>query len=72
MIKLMDTECIFEWMAKNMRVNGKMRSNTDWGKRLGLMVVFMKDYISMVKSIVKVFTPGMMDLDMMVSGLKIK
>jgi hypothetical protein len=59
-------------MAQNMRVNGKMTYNTGWEKRLGLMEAFMKDYISMVKSKVKVFTIGLMDLDMMESGFKIK
>jgi hypothetical protein len=72
MIKLADTECTFTLMAQNMRVYGKMTCNTGWEKRLGLIEAFMKDYISMVKSKVKVFTIGLMNLDMTVSGLKIK
>lgn len=59
-------------MAQDTRVNGKMTYNTDRGKRHGLMVASMRDYISLVKSMGQVYTPGMMDLDMMVSGLKTK
>ena len=53
-----------------MRVNGKMTYNMGRGKRHGPMVAFMKDYILLVKSMVRECTPGMMDQDMMASGLK--
>lgn len=59
-------------MAQDTRVNGKMTYNMDRGKRHGLMAASMRDYISLVKSMAQVYTPGMMDLDMMVSGLKTK
>jgi hypothetical protein len=59
-------------MAQDTRVSGKMTYNTGKGKRHGLMVASMRDYISLVKSMGQVYMPGMMDLDMMVSGLKTK
>lgn len=59
-------------MAQDTRVNGKMTYNMDRGKRHGPMGAFTRDYISLVKSMGQVYTPGMMDLDMMVSGLKTK
>jgi hypothetical protein len=56
--------------VQDMRVNGKMTYNMDRGKRHGPMVAFMKDYILLVKSMVRECTRGMMDQDMMASGLK--
>jgi len=59
-------------MAQDTKVNGKMTYNMDRGKRPGLMEAYMRDYISQARSMDRVFTPGMTDRGMMVSGLKTK
>lgn len=59
-------------MVQGMRAIGRMIFSMAMVKKLGLMVLYMKESTLEVKSMVSVFIRGMMVLVMKVNGLKIR
>jgi len=59
-------------MELDMKVPGKMTCKTAKGKRLGPMVLSMKESTCLARSMAWAPTPGMMDLDMKENGKKTK
>lgn len=72
MIKQMAKEYIIILMELCTRVNGVMIFNMGRAKKVGQMALCIKASIWQVKNMVMEFTAGMMDQDMMVSGMRTK
>lgn len=63
---------IFMSMVQDTKVNGRMTCNMELAKRLGLMVLYMKENIWLERNMEKEFIAGMMDLDTRVNGMRIR
>jgi len=58
MTKLMDMEYTHIWMELAIKVSGKKINSMGKVRKLGLMVPYMKDSISVERSMVKVLSNG--------------